>query len=341
MVDKADIIPKEVIGPFFDEVKKNLAEIPKEGEKKNFLFEITGSKDCPKGISIKTRSLTKDTYPNFFDDSKDYMKNIASVCTIKIRANDEDSFAVLEGLFNQFKPVIDEIPVVKKKIAEGKIAYFYRAEENFVFIDVVFKSGKIINPLLDMNIDFNEYQTFYSVFKTEFVPSDFFNCTLEQIVEKFLKLKFSIEGRTINGKYIALSILKALETVKLPNEKFQKKLKKVVTFLYFIVAFVQTEFLFEFDPKEVSQTIITNALKEIMDSDDVNTQFEGMKMMVEQLGSQMIKPFLESMQMLDAVKAANIDKIGIAWGTPKYQAGIAQIIKLPGITEMINEKFLA
>ena len=39
MVDKADIIPKEVIGPFFDEVKKNLAEIPKEGEKKIFYLK--------------------------------------------------------------------------------------------------------------------------------------------------------------------------------------------------------------------------------------------------------------------------------------------------------------
>ena len=108
-----------------------------------------------------------------------------------------------------------------------------------------------------------------------------------------------------------------------------------------MLLFVQTKFLFEFDPKEVSQTIITNALKEIMDSDDVNTQFEGMKMMAEQLGTQMIKPTLESMQMLDAAKAANIDEISIAWATPKYQGGVAHVVKLPGVTKMINEKFLA
>lgn len=349
MVDKAadkkdfylGVIPKEAIGPFFDDVKKNLAETPKEGEKKNFLFEITGSKDEPKGISSETYSITKDNYPNFFDDSKDYMKNIASVCTISIAANDEASVSVLEGLFNQFKPIIEDIPQIKKKIEEGKMAYFYRAAGTKIFIDVITKEGKIINPLLDMNIDFKEYQTFKSSFKTEFVPSDFFNCTLEQIAEKVLKLCFSIQGETTNGKYIALSILKALEKVKLPNEKFQKKLKKAVTFLYFVVAFVQTKFLFEFDPKEVSQTIITNALKEIMDSEDVNTQFEGMKMMAEQLGSQMIKPTLENMQLLDAAKAANVDEISIAWATPKYQGGVAHVVKLPGVTKMIKEKFLA
>ena len=44
MVDKAadkkdfyfGIVPKEAIKPFFEDVKKNLAEIPKEGEKKKF-----------------------------------------------------------------------------------------------------------------------------------------------------------------------------------------------------------------------------------------------------------------------------------------------------------------
>jgi len=333
MVDKAadkkdfylGIIPKEAIKPFFEDVKKNLSEVPKEGEKKNFKFEVTGSKEEPKGISSETFSVTKENYANFFDDSKDYMKDIASVCTISISANDESSVAVLEGLFNQFKPVIDEIPQIKKKISEGKVAYFYR----------------VINPLLDMNIDFKEFHTFKASFKTEFVPSDFFNCTIEQIAEKALKLVLCIEGETTNGKYIALSILKALEKVKLPNEKFQKKLQKAVTFLHFIVAFVKANFVLEFAPKEVSQTILTNALKEIFQTDDVNAQFDGMKAMAEQLGSQMIKPTLENMQMLDAAKAANIDEISLAFATPKYQCGVAHVIKLPGVTKMINEKFLA
>jgi len=349
MVDKAadkkdfyfGIVPKEAIKPFFEDVKKNLAEIPKEGEKKNFKFEITGTKEEPKGISSETFSVTKENYANFFDDSKDYMKDIASVCSISISANDEASVAVLEGLFNQFKPVIDEIPQVKKKISEGKVAYFYRAAGTKLFIDVVTKEGKIINPLLDMNIDFKEFQTFKASFKTDFVPSDFFNCSIEQIAEKFLKLVLCIEGETTNGKYLALSILKALEKVKLPNEKFQKKLQKAVTFLHFIVAFVQANFLLEFAPKEVSQNILTNALKEIFQTEDVNAQFEGMKVMAEQLGGQMIKPTLENMQMLDAAKAANIDEISLAWATPKYQGGIAHVVKLPGVTIMINEKFLA
>jgi ribosomal protein L12E/L44/L45/RPP1/RPP2 len=269
------------------------------------------------------------------------MKYIASVCSISISANDEASVAVLEGLFNQFKPVIDEIPQVKEKISEGKVAYFYRAAGTKLFIDVVTKEGKIINPLLDMNIDFKEFQTFKASFKTDFVPSDFFNCSIEQIAEKFLKLVLCIEGETTNGKYLALSILKALEKVKLPNEKFQKKLQKAVTFLHFIVAFVQANFLLEFAPKEVSQNILTNALKEIFQTEDVNAQFEGMKVMAEQLGGQMIKPTLENMQMLDAAKAANIDEISLAWATPKYQGGIAHVVKLPGVTKMINEKFLA
>ena len=54
----------------------------------------------------------------------------------------------------------------------------------------------------------------------------------------------------------------------------KKKYQKVVTFLNFIVAFVQANFLVEFASKEVSQIILTNALR-----------------------AQMIKPTLKNMQL--------------------------------------------
>ena len=64
-------------------------------------------------------------------------------------------------------------------------------------------------------------------------------------------------------------------------------------------------------------------------------------MMAEQLGGQMIKPTLDSMGLLDSAKAANIDQFTISYVIPKYQTGFAHVVKVPGLTKLINEKFLA
>lgn len=108
------IIPRDSVGKFFEDIKKSLSEVPKEGEVKEFTFNVRGTKKEPQGLSSETFTISKSDYAKYVDSSKDYMANALSVLTISMDANDEASVKVLEALFNQFKPMIDEIPAVKK-----------------------------------------------------------------------------------------------------------------------------------------------------------------------------------------------------------------------------------
>ena len=333
------IIPRDSVGPFFDDIKKSLSELQKEGEVKEFNFNVRGTKDEPKGISSETFTIPKSDYDKYVDSSKDYMANALSVLTLNINANNEQSVKVLEALFNQFKPMIDEIPFVKKRA--GKVEYYLRIAGLKMFIDVVTTDGKFIKPFIDMNIDMNEFHEFKASFKTDFTPTDFFETTIDKLLEKVLSASVLLRGKTTNGKYIALSILKALKNVKLPEEKYQRKLEKAISFFNLIIAFVQAKFDFEYSPKEVCNGPLENVIKDILNGQDPEEMLKGIKMMAEQLGSQMIKPTLESMGLLDSAKAANIDQFTISYVIPKYKSGIAHIVKVPGLTTLINEKFLA
>ena len=333
------IIPRDSVGPFFEDIKKSLSELQKEGEVKEFTFNVRGTKTEPQGISSETFSIPKSDYGKYVDSSKDYMSNALSVLTISINANDEASVKVLEALYNQFKPMIDEIPAVKKRA--GKVAYYLRIAGTKMCIDVVTTDGKFIKPFLDMNVDLNEYHQFKVSFKTDFTPTDFFEMTIDKLLEKVLSASVLLTGKTTNGKYIANSIIKALQKVKLPEEKYQKKLEKAISFFNLIVAFVQAKFDFEYSPKEVCNGPLENVIKDILNGQDPEETLNGVKMMAEQLGGQMIKPTLDSMGLLDSAKAANIDQFTISYVIPKYHTGIAHVVKVPGLTKLINEKFLA
>jgi len=332
------IIPRESVGSFFEDIKKNLGELSKENEVKELSFNVRGTKNEPQGISSETFSISKNEYSNYVDSSKDYMGNALSVISICVNANDEQSVKVLEGLFNQFKPMIDEIPIVKKRA--DKVSYHLRTSGNKMCIDIVTTDGKFIKPFLDMNIDLNEYCEFKASFKTDFIPNDFFELTIDKLLEKVLSASVLLTGKETNGKYLALSILKALQNVKLTEEKYQKKLEKAISFLNLVVAFVQAKFDFEYSPKEVCNGPLENVIKDMLNGQDPNETLNGFKMMAEQLGSQMIKPTLEGMGLLDSAKAVNIDKISVSFLLPKYQFGVAHVIQIPGLTKLINEKFL-
>ena len=333
------IIPRDSVIPFFDDIKKNIESIPKENEVKDFVFNIHGTKTEPTGISSETFSFNKNDYSKYIDQSKDYMEKALSVLSISINANDENSVKVLEALYNQFKPMIDEIPLVKKR-AE-KVSYHLRIAGNRMFIDIVTIDGKFIKPFLDMNLNFIDFHEFKASFKTDFTPNDFFELTIDKLLEKVLSASCLLQGKTTNGKYIALSVLKALQNVKLTEEKYQKKLEKAISFLNLVLAFVQCKFDFEHSPKEVCNGPLENVIQEFLNGQNPNETLEGFKMMAEQLGQQMIKPTLEGMGLLESAKAANIDEISIAFALPKYQSGIAHVVKIPGLTKLINEKFLA
>jgi hypothetical protein len=55
----------------------------------------------------------------------------------------------------------------------------------------------------------------------------------------------------------------------------------------------------------------------------------------------MVKPLLENYGLVDSAKATDVDEIALSLVFPKYENGIAHIIKLPGFSKAFAEKFLA
>ena len=50
---------------------------------------------------------------------------------------------------------------------------------------------------------------------------------------------------------------------------------------------------------------------------------------------------LENLQLIDSVKATNVDEITLSLVVPKYTNGIAHVIKLPGFTKAFCDKYFA
>ena len=51
----------------------------------------------------------------------------------------------------------------------------------------------------------------------------------------------------------------------------------------------------------------------------------------------MVKPAIEGMGFTATLKSLNLDTISIAAGIPKYQNGFAFVLKLPGVSSVLEE----
>lgn len=54
-----------------------------------------------------------------------------------------------------------------------------------------------------------------------------------------------------------------------------------------------------------------------------------------------IKPVLEEMALLETVKNIDIDEITISIITPSVKTGYVHLIKVPGLTQVLNEKIFS
>ena len=59
------------------------------------------------------------------------------------------------------------------------------------------------------------------------------------------------------------------------------------------------------------------------------------------MGQNMLKPVLEQQNLVDAVKAANVDDIEISIGFPQTENGIIHCLHLPGFSKAFVEKIFA
>lgn len=331
-------LPKEQVLAFLGNFKKALAEEAKTDDKKSFEFELRGTKEEPKGVSFETYSITKDKYAEFVDASQPYMAKALSVFSISVNAKDDASLKTLQTLFEKMKPFFENLDFVKKH--PGKYEIHFRNAGKKVSIDFVNVTGEFLQPLLDLGLDISNYHKFNACFKSEFCPDEFFKLPIEELSLKALQLVLSIKGESQGVRQILTALIKALKEVKLSNEKFQKKLDQHVSHLSGLNAFLSFVFNFEFDAKELCGAGLS-ASKDALKGIDINKKFEEFRAQIEGLGANMIKPVLEQYGLVDSAKATDVDEISISFVFPKYQNGLAHVVKLPGFSKAFCEKFLA
>ena len=329
-------LPKEEVPKFLEGLKAALAAGAgsKLNEKKEVEIEIRGTKEEPKGISIETFSVGKDAYPTYFDSSKEYMSKALVAFSVCITAKDEAGVEKFKGLFDQFLPMILEMPHIKEK--KDKYSFNFRSEGKKAYVDVVTLEGKIVQPLLDLGVDISEFHNFKVSFKSDADLNELLaeNVDVAKLGAKALSLVLSIKGNSQNLKYLTTAFATALKGVKLTNEKFQKKFDKVVNYLSVVNAFVGAQLKLEFDGKELAGTG-SSAGQEHLGM--VNQTLAGYQNMLKTMGPQMIKPPLEQFGLVEPVKSADFDEISLCLAVPKYQNGIAHVIKLPGLSKVLAE----
>ena len=331
-------VPKEELEGFFSRLKDALAKGQKSGDKKTLEIEIRGSKEDPKGVSIEQFSLDKTSYAQFFDVEAEHTKKALVLCTLNLEAKkDEDvevlkqSFETLKNLFNQLQPIIEK---------PGKYELHFRNNGKKVAFDLISTEGKIIQPLLDLGINLSEYSDFRFDLKTGADLGKMFDQgknPSDELILEVLNLLVHVKSSGENIKYLAGALQTALKDVKIEDPKKKAKLGKFLGFLNLINVFIGAKVKLEFD----SKTIKSEGDKEVQKlqggTEGFKRQLSGYHEMAIFMGQTVVKPEVEKKGLTTALKALNLDCIAIAGGVPTYQNGYAFVLKLPGLTHVLEE----
>ena len=120
-------------------------------------------------------------------------------------------------------------------------------------------------------------------------------------------------------------------------KKKKKKLEKFLGFLNLVNVFIGAKLKFEYDSKVLKGAGDKAVEKLPGGQEGFKRQLSGYHDMAKNAGSQMAKPAIETMGFSEALKVLNLDSISVAGGVPKYSNGLALVIKVPGLTKVVEE----
>ena len=332
------VIPKEELTPFMERLGKALKEGQKSGDKKELEIEIKGSSEEPKGISIENFTLDKTKFGEFFDPNAEHTKKALVLCTVNLEVKEEKDVEVLKTTFEQIKPMILGLPPIQAK--KDKFELHFRNNGKKVAVDFISVEGKIIQPLLDLGVDLSEYHKFYFGLKTGADLGKIYTeggNPSDDLVAEILNVLVSVKSSGENVKYLSTALIAAFKDVKLADEKKQKKLEKLLGFLNLVNVFIGAKLKLEYDAKVLKGAGDKAVEKLPGGQEGFKKQLSGYHDMAKQTGTNLAKPAIEGMGFGNALKALNLDSLSIAAGVPKYSNGVALVIKIPGLTKVIEE----
>ena len=322
------IIPKEEFPKFIERFKQALDKTEyKKGDHKSFELEIRGTNEELNGPSIKLSTFDKTKFNEFLDLKQEYMKNSLFCISLNLNAKNEDSFAEINKLYEQLlKPIFENIPALKKENVE---IHLRKNGINFSF-EIVFKEGILMKSLMDLGLDFTEYHKFDFDLKSGFNLEEFFNLSSDpkSIFLKIFTILLSIKSDNENIKYLCGALIEALKDVKLDDKAMEEKLNKFFGYLNFINSFIGTKLKLEYDARVLTRKVSKH-----------DKQFQEKIFSLQSIAVESTKkliPIIISLGLKDLVKAINIDCISLSLSFPKYKNGYNLLIKIPGLTKILN-----
>ncbi len=320
------IIPKEEFQKFIERLKISLSKIEnKKGEKKPFELEIRGAKEEFKGISLEISTFNKTDIPEFLNIEQEYIKKSLYYFSLNINAKEESDSKKFENFFQMLKPMFNHINIFKDKYE----IHFHSVGKQISFY-IVANEGKLVKALMDLGIDFTEYHKFNFALKSRITLEEYFNpnINLDSFYLKLYSLLLTIKSDNENIKYLCGALFEALKEIKLDDERIQKKLNKFYVFLSLINSFIGAKIKFEYDAHVLAE-------EDEKKNDDKNS-FDKTKSWIISIIQTLIIPMIKIFGLVDVFSATVFDNIYITLGIPKYQNGYKISIKLPGITNVID-----
>ena len=327
-------IPKEQLTEFIDRLKKALTEVQKTGDKKDLEIEVRGSKDDPTGISIEHFTFDKTKFSEYFDLNAEHLKKALVCFTINFEVKEDKDVDTIKAAFEMIKPIILGIPVIAEK--KDKFEMHLRNNGKKIGIDLISVEGKIIQPLLDLGVNLSEYHQFSFALKTGADLGKLFTegaNPSDDLLKELFNFLICVKSSGENIKYLNTALMAALKDVKIEDEKKKKSLNKFLGFLNLVNAFIGAKINLEFD-----SAVLNQATENLPDGKaGLKAKLGGFHGIALGMGQSMIKPAVSDMGFEAALKAINLDSISIAGGVPKYENGLALVIKIPGLSKVFEE----
>ena len=321
-----------------ERLKKALTEGQKSGDKKNLNIEIRGGNEEPKGISLEVFTLDKTKFGEFFDANADHTKKALVVTTVNFEVKEEKDVETIKTAFEQFKPMLLGMPFVQAK--KDKFELHFRNNGTKIAVDFISVEGKLIQPLLDLGVDLSEYNKFYFGLKTGADLGKIYTeggNPSDELISEIFNVLLKIDSSGENVKYLSTALIAAFKDVKLADEEKQKKLQKFLGFLNLVNVFIGAKLKFEYDAKVLKGAGDKAVEKLPGGQEGFKKQLSGYHDMAKNAGAQMAKPAIEGMGFGGALKALNLDSFSVAGGVPKYSNGLALVLRIPGLTKVVEE----
>ena len=319
------IIPKEEFFKFIERLKISLSKIEnKKGEKKPFELEIRGAKEEFKGISLEISTFNKTNIPEFLNIEQEYIKKSLYYFSLNINAKEESDSKKFENFFQMLRQMFHYIPIFK-----DKYEIHFRSVGKQISFYIVANEGKLVKALMDLGIDFTEYHKFNFALKSRITLEEYFNpnINLDSFYLKLYSLLLTIKSDNENIKYLCGALIEALKEIKLDDERIQKKLNKLYVFLSLINSFIGAKIKFEYDAHVLAE--------ENENKNDAKNSSDRIKLIIDIIKT-LIIPIIKCFGLVDVFRATVFDSIYITLGISKFQYGYNISIKLPGITNVID-----